>query len=646
MWWIKKSIELNKNPYYTEYLFYPNGASLILTSISYNSLIAQPLLYIFDENYYLTYNLLVLLSFVLSALGMYLLAFYLTKDKPASFFAAYIFAFSPYMIGHASGHLTLISLQWIPLFILFFIKFHKIQKIKYIFLCSLFLVLASLTTWYYPILIILFSIVYMAFFMIQKRNTLGKNYFIKVFSIFFLYFLILSPILINILISFSSGNFTSNHNPDYFSADLFTFFVPGSISSQSKFNINPITQTNTYSKIINISHQGVENQNFVGYLVLLLSIYSLIKVKSKKTLFWSISALIYLLMILGTKLKILGFETDIKLPHHFMYKIIPLVSVTSRFMPLFLISVSILSALAISHILKNMKSKKRILFFILFLIIIFVELLSIPFPMTKFEESFFYNKLAKEDENYALLDLSHGFNDGENNYAMYYQTIHNKKIVHGVIARTERKLFNYLENEPVISEMMNNELVTDEFHEKKTKEWSTPIQYISGWYLNENSLNISFNWIKKESSFTTRKSNNMSFMANSGFSDKTQELTIFVDNKEIKKIVLLPYWNRYFVQLPKTEKEKIIITFKLNKIYPKRNYPLDHRDLGLMISDIELFPKQKISSIKDFAQEKLTKLKIKYIILAKNASGELVNSTYGFPLTYEDNLIKVYQVYQ
>jgi len=71
-WWVKNAlIEIGTTPYYTPFLFYPNGVSLAYGGPTmYNSLLAIPLQDIFGV--FATYNLLSLSSIVLSALGAYL----------------------------------------------------------------------------------------------------------------------------------------------------------------------------------------------------------------------------------------------------------------------------------------------------------------------------------------------------------------------------------------------------------------------------------------------------------------------------------------------------------------------------------------------------------------------------------------------
>ena len=65
-----------------------------------------------------TYNTITIFAFVMGGMTMYWLAYYLTRSFWGSIIAGFIFTFSNYHFMHAQGHLQLVSLEWIPLFIL------------------------------------------------------------------------------------------------------------------------------------------------------------------------------------------------------------------------------------------------------------------------------------------------------------------------------------------------------------------------------------------------------------------------------------------------------------------------------------------------------------------------------------------------
>src|SRR5207248_8792234 len=123
LWWVKHALlDLHTNPYHTELIYYPNGVNLYLhTLVLTAGLIGIPL-QLLGFGLVPTYNLLILLSFLLAGYGAFLVCHYLTGHTWASFAGGFVFAFSPYHLAHLFGHLNLASLQWIPFYVLLLLK--------------------------------------------------------------------------------------------------------------------------------------------------------------------------------------------------------------------------------------------------------------------------------------------------------------------------------------------------------------------------------------------------------------------------------------------------------------------------------------------------------------------------------------------
>lgn len=106
----------------------PPGAYLYWTALNqFLSLHTSPLV---------AYNLQVFASYILSGLFMYLLVVYVTGSRLSSFFAALIFAFSPYHAVRSWQHLGLAQIQWIPLCILALLVMYQRPTIRSALLCG------------------------------------------------------------------------------------------------------------------------------------------------------------------------------------------------------------------------------------------------------------------------------------------------------------------------------------------------------------------------------------------------------------------------------------------------------------------------------------------------------------------------------
>ncbi|MCK4314183.1 MAG: hypothetical protein KAX24_00290, partial [Anaerolineae bacterium] len=94
-WWTHHVLATpGESLYYTDYLFYPDGVSLVLHSFSHTntavSLALQPWI-----GQPAAYNVTILLAYLLSAFGMYLLVEYLTASTVAGIVSGVVFAFNP-----------------------------------------------------------------------------------------------------------------------------------------------------------------------------------------------------------------------------------------------------------------------------------------------------------------------------------------------------------------------------------------------------------------------------------------------------------------------------------------------------------------------------------------------------------------------
>ncbi len=115
--------------YWNANIFHPHPLALAYSE----HLTAQALqvfpLYALTQNPILCYNVAFLATFVLSGLGMYLLARELTGRRAVAFVAGLAFAFAPYRFG-AAPHLQVISSQWMPFALFGFRRFFDTGRVR------------------------------------------------------------------------------------------------------------------------------------------------------------------------------------------------------------------------------------------------------------------------------------------------------------------------------------------------------------------------------------------------------------------------------------------------------------------------------------------------------------------------------------
>lgn len=134
-------------------IFYPYPMTLAYTDHHLVlSLLAAPVIWVTD-NPVLAYNLLLLLSFILTGWGIYALANELTRQPFAAFIAGAAFTFGSFRMAHLL-HLQLEQTAWLPWSVLFLHRLLRSPSMgggrwRDAWLCGLFLALQATTAVYY-----------------------------------------------------------------------------------------------------------------------------------------------------------------------------------------------------------------------------------------------------------------------------------------------------------------------------------------------------------------------------------------------------------------------------------------------------------------------------------------------------------------
>jgi len=113
VWWMKYAVvDLRTSPFFDASSYYPLGYDLGRGAYAPASTIpAIPLTWAASP--VISYNAIVVGSFLLTALGTYAWMLRLTRRRTGAFFAGLVAAMLPYRFGHIF-HLNLLTTQWIP----------------------------------------------------------------------------------------------------------------------------------------------------------------------------------------------------------------------------------------------------------------------------------------------------------------------------------------------------------------------------------------------------------------------------------------------------------------------------------------------------------------------------------------------------
>ncbi len=98
-------------------IFYPYHNTLLFDELIFGeALLAAPVMLLTD-NAFLSFNLVVIATFVIAGWGAYLLAFHVTAHRPAAIAAGLLYSFSAYHFTHI-GHIGLGNIGYLPLLLL------------------------------------------------------------------------------------------------------------------------------------------------------------------------------------------------------------------------------------------------------------------------------------------------------------------------------------------------------------------------------------------------------------------------------------------------------------------------------------------------------------------------------------------------
>ncbi|HJX39640.1 MAG TPA: hypothetical protein VJ714_13655, partial [Anaerolineae bacterium] len=157
--------------------------------------------------------------------------------------------------------------------------------------------------------------------------------------------------------------------------------------------------------------------------------------RRREAVFWLVSGLVFFTLALGPYLHVAGRQLPIPLPYLGLYRLIPFFSIArsvSRFDVMVMLSLAVLAALGLQGALRRLAARSGTVVALLGVALVCFEFLPVPYPLTAVEVPSFYEGLAAEQEEYAILELPM---DWDRPAHLLYQTVHRKPISAGYVTR-------------------------------------------------------------------------------------------------------------------------------------------------------------------------------------------------------------------
>jgi len=472
-WWVKYAWQHDLDCQFVSIIACPYGIDLskdIAKNIGLQFANYPLLLLTLMQNEIFAYNFIMLMTFPLAGLAMYLLAVYLTRNKWASFVAGLAYAFCPYHFAHAS-HITLANIQWMPLFILFLFKLHKERTYPNAIFCGLFFALTLLSDTYYGYFMLVAAATFFIFMMVRKfyrkirklheinftpQVGIVKNISLLVVTVFTAA-VICFPYIFPILNSYLSGDGKLSVLKSYerdikelqgASATILNYIVPSPN--------HPLWGgfTSRFEGLLFYGENYQEYNLFIGFFVIIMSIYAFRVWKNSKkaevaakdikkaeemdfsiNFFVSLAVVAFLFSLYPV---FVLFGKELWLPSAYSYYIVPFFRSIGRFGIVLMLAFSVLMAFGIKFLFEIKRvSKFRNILVILFSIILLLEFLYVPVKrisdIAPTEEVYSWLKEQPED----ILIVEYPLEEDDTVIYLFSQRMHQKKLVNGAPKGTE-----------------------------------------------------------------------------------------------------------------------------------------------------------------------------------------------------------------
>ena len=457
-WWTRKALTEGLDLYYTDYLFYPRGTSLVFHSFSHvNTAIALLLTPLIGG--FAAYNVGVLLTYVVSGFGMYLLARYLTGCRPAALIAGVVFAFHPYHVFQSS-HPVLVTTQFIPLFVLTFIRLlhdtdaSRSQRLKQTFLAALWFLLTALSSWHLMLMLAGWATLYLLYELLFERARWTPETYRYLALLAVLIILTVTPFLWPILSEqlTAGATYMAVDVKEGRGNDLLSFFTPTRLHPVFGPLVLEINSRIGYTR---------NRPAYLGFVALGLVLIGAVTARRETRVWWALGLLFFILS-LGSQLKWEGVPLHTgRLPWS-----IPIIGVLRhplRFNTLLFLSLAVLVPYGSRWVYDRLTLRSKPLAYLVLALltgVLLFEYWVYPFPTTHPPYAPFLEELAQEEGDFAIADFPVGRQADK--YYMFRQTVHGKRIIGGVVSRTPDDADAFLDANPLL-DAMRNENVPDEY---------------------------------------------------------------------------------------------------------------------------------------------------------------------------------------
>ncbi len=440
MRWIRDAVVSLRNPFFTDRVFHPNGATLVFQTFDLPSAVAMVPFWGWLPEVAI-YNTAVVLAVTITAYGMFRLVREQTGDVHAALAAGTIFAATPYQFAHLQGHLHLLAMGWLPLYLVHATRILQGRgSVREGLLGGLFLVLATFASWYHLLYaLVLTPILALHGLIVHRDPLLSRRTIGAVFALGAVWLALVGPLVGAILAARAQDPITGSHEAVRFSADLYAFVFPNAAQRWS----------NAFgAHFQNWTGNSTENAAYVGYVVLMLATLGAWTNASARP--FVVAAVVGAVLALGPRLQVDGHLVGGTLPYGHLERLLPLLSLAGvpvRFAYVTYLGLAVAAGFGLAHLRARAARFGRsmeIAALLVPLALVLVEYRPRPLITSAYPVPAPMRSWADDPEIFSVFDVWDPYRP------MWHATIHRKPIVGGYLSRVPERLVDEYQRHPVL----------------------------------------------------------------------------------------------------------------------------------------------------------------------------------------------------
>jgi len=379
-------------------------------------------------------NLLLLVSFPVSAIGAFYLVRHFTRDTVGALVGGAAFAFNPSHVEHVQHHMHVSSIEFVPFFALFCILANERRSPAYLVLSALCYAISALSSWYYAFYCLYFMI-FCHVFAAWRRQPLPARWTLAAVAVHVSVLALLAfPMLEPMIWATTAGAAVNGGGADSYVADLL-----GYVAFPPLHLLGWLT-TGLYRRM---TGNEWEQTVYLGLINVALLVWFVVRCRHEQRdlkAFVLCGMLTFAVFASGHWLHLLGHRT-LPVPTGILSAVpfVRNVRTPSRAIVFVYLFLAIGIGMAIAAIRQTWPGLRRGDAAVAGLILLMaIDWYPVHLSATPLACSPAYRTIAEDPETgFGLLDLPLGYADqyANHNAAMAYQICHGRPIVGGVVSR-------------------------------------------------------------------------------------------------------------------------------------------------------------------------------------------------------------------